>query len=62
MKNPFRMEQDRMPQDALLEAVKRIPGALKICYAAGELLFQAGAFAAGVYVVEDGLVVRGFYP
>ena len=59
--NPFRMGQNRMPQDGVLEAVKRIPGALEIRYDAGELLFQAGAFAAGVYVVEDGLVVRGFY-
>lgn len=48
-------------EGGLLEAVKGIPGALEIGYGAGELLFQAGAFAAGVYVVEAGLVVRGFY-
>jgi len=55
------MGQERTSQDGLLGAVKRIPGTLEIGYNAGELLFQVGAFAAGVYVVEDGVVMQGFY-
>lgn len=48
-------------QARLLESVRRIPGALSIGYNAGELLFQVGAFAAGVYVVEKGIVIQGLY-
>lgn len=55
------MGQEGMRKGGLVEPAKRIPGALRISFSAGELLFQAGAFAAGVYVVEAGLVVQGFY-
>jgi len=55
------MEEGRASQARLLESVERIPGALSISYNAGELLFQVGAFAAGVYVVERGVVMQGLY-
>ncbi|MGC9530262.1 MAG: Crp/Fnr family transcriptional regulator [Candidatus Bipolaricaulaceae bacterium] len=41
----------------LLEAVERCPETLATSYDAGELIYQQGAFAAGVYVVAAGAVV-----
>lgn len=55
------MKESRDSPTKLLESVKGIPGTLSISYNAGELLFQVGAFAAGIYVVEQGIVVQGIY-
>ncbi|MBC7093685.1 Crp/Fnr family transcriptional regulator [Candidatus Bipolaricaulota bacterium] len=45
----------------LLAELQALPGTLEVHYGAGELIFQEGAFAAGVYVVAEGLVIRGGY-
>lgn len=44
----------------LVERAQAWPGVLSVCYAAGELIFPAGGFATGVYLVEKGLV--GLFP
>ncbi len=48
-----------MPSTSSLELVERArawPGVLPVRYAAGELIFPAGGFATGVYLLEEGLV------
>ncbi|MFH1609471.1 MAG: Crp/Fnr family transcriptional regulator [Candidatus Bipolaricaulota bacterium] len=46
-------------RERLLAELQALPGTLEVHYGAGELIFQEGAFAAGVYVVAEGLVIRG---
>ncbi len=40
----------------LLERVRNLSGVLSVKYRAGELIFPEGGFAAGVYLVRQGLV------
>lgn len=44
----------------ILERAKDWPGALLVSYDSGELIFPEGGFAAGVYLLERGLV--GLFP
>lgn len=45
----------------LLEHVRAMPDALAVRYHPGELIYQARAFAAGVHLVETGLIMLGVY-
>ncbi len=45
----------------LLHKLRAMPDALSVHYHPGELIYQAGAFAAGIHLVENGLVMLGTY-
>lgn len=53
--------EDWKEKRRLIVAVQSLPGVLTIDYGPGELLFQEGAFAAGVSLVAQGLVICGRY-
>lgn len=48
-------------RERLIAEVAGLPGTLVVPHRAGDLIFQDGAFAAGVYLVSQGLVVVGGY-
>ncbi|GAB4306879.1 MAG: hypothetical protein Kow0097_06680 [Candidatus Bipolaricaulota bacterium] len=48
-------------RERLVEEVKGLPGTLVVTHRPGDLIFQDGAFASGVYLVAEGLVLVGGY-
>lgn len=48
-------------RENLIAEVKSLPGMLVVNHHQGDLIFQDGAFAAGVYLVSAGLVMVGGY-
>ncbi len=46
---------------SLISEVANLPGTLVVTHQPGDLIFQDGAFAAGVYLVAEGLVAVGGY-
>ena len=48
-------------RENLIAEVKSLPGTLVVDHHQGDLIFQDGAFAAGVYLVSEGLVMEGRY-
>ncbi|MFO8034902.1 MAG: Crp/Fnr family transcriptional regulator [Candidatus Bipolaricaulota bacterium] len=48
-------------KQTLVQEVKAMTDALSVGYHPGELIYQAGAFAAGIHLVESGLVMLGVY-
>jgi CRP-like cAMP-binding protein len=47
------------PRRSLIAEVAALPGTLIVTHRPGDLIFQDGAFAAGVYLVAEGLVAVG---
>jgi CRP-like cAMP-binding protein len=48
-------------RESLIAEVAALPGTLVVPHHPGDLIFQDGAFAAGVYLVAEGLVTVGGY-
>lgn len=55
------MESVDRRRESLVAEVAGLPGTLLVPHRAGDLIFQDGAFAAGIYLVSKGLVMVGGY-
>ena len=55
------METTNRRRENLIAEVKSLPGTIVVSHHQGDLIFQDGAFAAGVYLVSEGLVMVGGY-
>jgi len=55
------MEMTNRRRENLIAEVESLPGMLVVNHHQGDLIFQDGAFAAGVYLVSAGLVMVGGY-